>query len=313
MNNAAHAQAVQEQVKPKFRGRRHLKSKVVTHYPASVEREYCSITNAYMVMLNKIIAKHLPEARKAITQERHGTRYDAAHSVPQTIADVFNAIRREFNRAATRFNLSRRLNAIAALTQKLSISRWKRVIHKTLGIDLLDDYYKGEFMGNALEMWVQKNVDLISTIPKNTLDKMQNIVLDGYRNGTLSRDIGKQIQEAYGISKRHAQFIARDQTAKLNADITRAQQKDAGVKDYEWSTSGDERVRGNPNGLWPKGSHFELNKTRQSWDSPPIVDKRTGRRGHPGEDYRCRCVALPIFDIQGLDLPWGGTESETNN
>ena len=104
----------------------------------------------------------------------------------------------------------------------------------------------------------------------------------------------KEIQKVYGMDRRHAQLIARDQTAKLNGAITRRQQEDAGISEYIWSTSGDSRVR---------ETHAALNNKRFKWNDPPVVDAKTGRRCHPGEDYQCRCVALAVFDFNTIDLP----------
>ena len=71
----------------------------------------------------------------------------------------------------------------------------------------------------------------------------------------------KEIRKVYGSSRRRAELIARDQTAKLNGQIQRAQQLDAGVTEYIWSTSGDERVR---------RSHRELNGRKFSWNDAPV-------------------------------------------
>ena len=103
----------------------------------------------------------------------------------------------------------------------------------------------------------------------------------------------REIQDAYHRTKRHARLLARDQTAKLNGQLTEAQQRDAGVNEYVWSTCGDSRVR---------DSHRRLHGKRFSWDNPPEVTP--GRRLHPGQDYQCRCVALPVFNLEGIELPW---------
>ena len=301
MNNVAHQQAVQAACKKKFRGRRKLKCKGAMHYPHGVERDYKRVVNEYMVMLNKILAEHLPTIRKAIADERRGMRQDWTSGVTGFIAQMFMRIQRDLEIAATKFDLAGRIRRIAGRSQRFAIRQWKNVVHSTLGINLLDDYYKGDFLGNAMELWVQDNVNLIKSIPQNTLNDMQNIVLEGYKNGTLNRDISKQIQDVYGVSKSKAQFLARDQTAKLNSDISKEQFKDAGVEEYIWRDSDDERVR-------PR--HEQLDGTVQRLDDPPIVDIRTGCRGHPGEDYSCRCVKLPIFDFLGIDLPWFGGKNE---
>lgn len=260
-----------------------------------MSREYMRITNAYMTLLNKTLAEYLPNIRKAIDNEREGIRQDADSDITDIISKTFTEIQSEFEKKTEIFGLERRLKNLANMNRKLTIREWKRVVHKTLGIDITEDYYMGEFFRDALKNWTTSNVNLIKTIPKDTLSRMQNIVLEGYTAGRINTLIGKDIQSSYGQERRHAQFIARDQIAKLNADLTQAQHKDAGVEEYVWSTSGDERVR---------DRHADLDGKTFSWSDPPIVDTRTGRRGHPGQDYQCRCVALPKFNLPELDLPW---------
>jgi SPP1 gp7 family putative phage head morphogenesis protein len=294
------AHAVQAAVKPKFRGRETLRSKVAAHYPENLEREYERITNTYMVLLNQTLAEYLPKIRSFIYESRTDMRADSSTDVFPLISQIFFMIKDNFVEKEAVFDLSGKIESLANQTHRMSVRQWKKTVHNTLGVDILEDYYMGEFYREALTIWTQDNVGLIKTIPRGTLVSMQNIVEMGYQTGKSNTAIGKEIQEAYGIEKRHAQFIARDQMAKLNADITRTQQKDAGIEEYEWSTSRDSRVR---------ERHKELDGKRFKWGHPPIVDKRTMRRGEPGEDYNCRCVALPIFNIETLNLPWQPLEA----
>ena len=67
---------------------------------------------------------------------------------------------------------------------------------------------------------------------------------------------------------------------------------DAGIEEYIWSTTGDERVR---------DSHRELNGKKFRWDTPP--ENSDGRACHPGEDYQCRCIGRPVFKKSTLNLP----------
>ena len=41
---------------------------------------------------------------------------------------------------------------------------------------------------------------------------------------------------------------------------------------------------------------LRLNGKKFRWDDPPVVDIRTGERGHPGMDKHCRCYAEPVSD-----------------
>lgn len=296
MNDIAHKQATQKVVSAKFRGNKHLISKAAPIYPQSIEREFQRLTDAYMRLLMQTLKEHLPEIKAAAKREKDATaRHDDTSDLLAIVQTAFTKMGVDLEQKTASFDLRQRIERMAHMTRKLTIKEWKRAVQATLGIDILDDYYLGEFYREAMNTWVDNNVGLIKTIPQESLGKMKSIVTEGYKSGKSTTVILKQIQEAYGVDKRKARFLARDQLAKLNGDLAKKQQQDAGVKEYIWSTSGDTRVR---------DGHKRLNKKRFSWDDPPVVDAKTGRRCHPGEDYECRCVALPVFDIESIDIPF---------
>ena len=123
------------------------------------------------------------------------------------------------------------------------------------------------------------------------LEEMRETLTKAEAGAWRVEDLRKQIQADFDVTKSKADLLARDQVLKLNGQLTQLRQQNAGISEYDWSTSGDERVR---------EIHGDLDGTRQSWDSPPIVSE-DGRREHPGGDYQCRCVAIPV--IPWLDSP----------
>lgn len=303
MNDIARQQAVQEAAKSKFRGKRTLKSKITPHYKENLEREYKRITNAYMYLLRDTLTKYLPVIQKAAKAQnrRDSAIHTDANDLEAVIRETFHAMNVELDKKAEHFMLRSKLEKLSNLTRKLTVKEWKRVVSSTLGIDITEDYYLGEFYREQLKVWTDNNVDLIKSIPADSLSEMQDIVEHGFAAGSSTTDIIREIQNTYGVSKRKAAFLARDQMARLNADLTRSQQTDAGVSEYIWSSSGDGRVR---------DRHRFLDGKTFRWSDPPVVDVKTGRRAHPGEDYQCRCVAIPKFDIDTLDLPMSGTSNE---
>ena len=125
---------------------------------------------------------------------------------------------------------------------------------------------------------------LIKTIPQESLSRMREIVMDGYRNGETTTSIVRKIQRAYSVDRRHAQLLARDQIAKLNSNIAQQQQRDAGVEEYIWSDSGDGRVR---------PSHKKLNGKRFRWDDPPIVTPKADDGGTPARTFNAGASPSP--------------------
>lgn len=97
------------------------------------------------------------------------------------------------------------------------------------------------------------------------------------------------IRARFDVSARKARFLAQQETSLFMAKYQQQRVGEAGVRRYRWSDSGDVRVR---------HDHRELNGRIFFYDSPPIVDRATGRRANPGEDFQCRCVAEPILDAE---------------
>lgn len=306
MNESLRKEIIREELKRKYEGRNPIPAKYAMKYPESAEREYLRLANAYMTIEKEILLKYIPELKKIFNdgmkynidskkdneKNRKLARFSTIDNTLVRIKIIFESIQKEFDAAFGLYNLKHELKKIANLDHKLTVSEWKKAVSKTLGINLLDDYYSGDVYQELIEKWISDNVDLIKTIPAESLKKIKEKVYTNYMNGSSTTNIVKELQRQYSMDKKHARMIGRDQTAKLNSNITQYQQREAGIQKYKWSTSKDERVR---------KSHKKLDGKIFSWDNPPETDG--GRRCHPGEDYQCRCCAIPVFDFNKLDLP----------
>ncbi|HEX5865102.1 MAG TPA: minor capsid protein [Casimicrobiaceae bacterium] len=176
--------------------------------------------------------------------------------------------------------------AIAGLSGNVAdkVERNSRTEFKRLGIDLRQDEPK---FGKLIEDWRSENVDRAKSLVSFEREKLSEILAKG-ENKTVAELRGR-IQERLDVSRSKADLLARDQVLKLNAKITRERQQAAGITDYIWTTSNDERVR---------ETHDELDGETFSWDDPPVTNE-AGDRNHPGEDYQCRCVAYPVLPELG--------------
>lgn len=131
----------------------------------------------------------------------------------------------------------------------------------------------------------EQNIALVENAARDYADDVRDVMGDPDNYGLRVEDLADKLQERGNVSESRAELIARDQTLKLNGQLTMTRQKAAGVDRYTWNTSHDERVR---------DSHAELDGQVFGWDSPP-------EPGHPGEDFQCRCVAIPVLDeLEGI-------------
>lgn len=322
MDDVLRKEIFRENLKRRHKGKKIIPAQYRMKFPESAEREYVRLANEYMAIEKDVLLKYIPElkrilnegtqyntdSRKDNEQKRKAARFSGIDNTIVRLRILFDSIQKELDSAFGLYDLKRKINNIANLDHKLTVAEWKKVVSRTLGIDILTDYYSGDYYKEMLEKWVSANVDLIKTVPKDSLVTLKEKVYSDYMNGRSTTDIVKEIQQQYEMDKRRARLIARDQTAKLNANITQSQQRDAGVSKYKWSTSRDGRVRKGDKMaggvIDPMGdNHERLEGKIFRWDTPPLVDRKRGRACHPGEDYQCRCCAIPVFDIDELDLP----------
>lgn len=149
------------------------------------------------------------------------------------------------------------------------------------GVDLAGYLRNSPNITKKVNAMTSANVQLIKSIRSQYLDKVKNAVTQAMVSGSLNKDLATQIKDIGQTTEKRAAFIARDQSSKLNAALTQARHEDLGVKKYMWSTSGDERVR---------ESHAEKDGQIFEYANPPVDT------GHPGHDFNCRCVQIPVFD-----------------
>ena len=155
-------------------------------------------------------------------------------------------------------------------------------IGDAVGVDVAAVVASGG-LSPALKAKTAQNVGLIKTIPEQYFAQIQTLVFESVVQGrTPARDLIRELRDLGAKNDRRARFIARDQTAKLNAALNRERNQALGIEEYVWRTSLDERVR--------PSHEVKHNKTFR-WDEPPRDT------GHPGEDFQCRCVARPIIRV----------------
>lgn len=189
------------------------------------------------------------------------------------------------------------LDVVGGRVEAHSEAQWKAQL-AALGVKLED--LPGVDVRALRAGWRERNLALIKSLAAEKVARVKRLLEES--PGSRVETLAKRIGEETGASRRRAELLARDQTLKLNAQVAQARHQAAGVTEYVWRTSRDERVR---------SRHKALEGTRQSYAEPPVVDPRTGRRAHPGDDYQCRCTADPLLPgLEDLDgFAPAGTEA----
>lgn len=147
-----------------------------------------------------------------------------------------------------------------------------------------------------MRFWVKK-------FTEDEILKLRHQVKDSFFKGDRYGSAVKMIQDSFQVSANKAKFLARQETHLLMTQYKQSRYVEAGVKSYRWrcvkmphDRSPGEHVKGNV-----RYSHGQLDGKVFSWDNPPVTSEpgaKNQRRNNPGQDYNCRCFAIPIVQFK---------------
>lgn len=144
-------------------------------------------------------------------------------------------------------------------------------------------------MRDAYQATLSENVGLIRSIPQQYHTQVEGLVMRSVAAGRDLSGLTDELQDRYGITRRRAALIARDQNNKATAVFVRVRQKQAGIKKAMWLHS--------HGGKEPRKTHLandgKLYDPQKGWFDP---DPKVRRRIWPGELINCRCVSRSVVE-----------------
>jgi len=160
-------------------------------------------------------------------------------------------------------------------TRAFNFKKYDNPVYNVLGLNGLTESQAQDMLNS----WAAENVKLITRTNAAQLSDIEVAVLRFYRTGSRAKELEQELDKIYRGTRNNISVIARDQIGKLNGQLDRAKQLEAGVEGYYWRTSLDERVR---------SLHVSREGKYYSWDKPPAD-------GAPGQPIQCRCQAQPAL------------------
>lgn len=222
------------------------------------------------------------------------TLTDAPDTTPLTITARLAAVMQRLASISIQEVAARLSAGFVARANLQNKEQTQRTFAQAFGIDLAGMLGDGAIKPE-MEKAVSDNVDLITSIHTDFIHDIGAAVFDNMKDGVRHENLIDIIKERGNVTRNRAKLIARDQTSKLNADLTEARNVALGLDLYEWGGTGDERER---------DSHSALNGKLCKYSDPTVYSDDGGKTwkkrstigafiGKPGEDYQCRCLALP--------------------
>ena len=249
----------------------------------TLEKSYRNILLSLITQLEKVIKAELTDSFSLINS-------DVSLSPADVITDAFDTI-----------NLRAAVMVVSALNHAETVinkmdndnkAKFFKSMKEIVGIEL-SPVIKSENVQQQLQILTEANFNLIKSIPEKELTELKTIVLSNLSQGKFEQsELTEILQKQFGITKKRAFFIAKDQSHKISASLSKIRNQSVGITEYKWRNSNDIRVRGNPVGLYPKSeyNHWTREGKIYSYD-----DTTNPPDGQPGMPIRCRCYAEAVI------------------
>lgn len=143
---------------------------------------------------------------------------------------------------------------------------------------------------DILRAAVHENVGLIKSIPQQYLKNVEGLVMRSVQRGGDMGQLAKDLQHQYGVTKRRAAFIARDQNNKATSVFQEARRAELGIDEAIWMHS--------HGGKKPRPTHVAMDGKRYKI-AEGMYDSAIGRNTWPGQEPNCRCVSRGIVKFSG--------------
>jgi uncharacterized protein with gpF-like domain len=197
-------------------------------------------------------------------------------------------------------DIQRRLRVIAA--------KWRKRFEDAAP-DIAEAYLKGQFkatdsamrqalkdagftvkfemtaaMKDAFNASLAENVGLIRSIPEQYLQQVQGVVARSYSVGRDLATMVKELKQLHPVANNRAMLIARDQSNKANAVVTRARQMELGITQAKWLHS--------HGGKTPRPDHLAADGKLYDVEKGMLLDDGWV---FPGQLIMCRCVGRSVL------------------
>ncbi len=154
----------------------------------------------------------------------------------------------------------------------------------------INPFFGEPWLADEAKIFSRENISLINNVRGEQIADASQLVSRMINAGERPGNIAAALDAQFDLAENNTMLIARDQTTKYHARLSRLRNLDAGLDRYRWRTAGDSRVR---------SEHQRLEGREFSYSDPPVTvssGRRAGEKNNPGEDIQCRCWAEPIFD-----------------
>jgi len=217
-------------------------------------------------------------------------------------AVIFNSLVKKFSKKINKqFSNERITKFVKSLYNEASLTNKKQfnsTINSNLGIDL-DAVLKTDGLNSFINAKSLESIGVLEKLKAETIAAYKQNVLRQMSAGNSLRDLFQQVKKDTQLKLKNADLIARNELKAFNSQLSKKRAENVGVKKAIWRNAQDERVRGNPSGIYPNAhqDHWTL-EGKEFEVGVGLKDPRSGEMIEPSEPINCRCIAEYIVEFE---------------
>lgn len=191
-----------------------------------------------------------------------------------------NAAMAKFQAKVDKKITAKDIDNLATKVVNLQVKRNKmqwQVKAKSVGISIKGKQsFKGE--QDYIKSRIETNTTLIKNLKSEYIEELNIELKYSYEQGRPSSQLAKEIEKRFGITKRRAKLIARNETKNTNVQLNKKQAMELGFGNPKWQTMMDGRER--PEHAKHNGKEYQF--------GVGLSDGGDGME-EPGDAINCRC------------------------
>lgn len=262
--------------------------------PDVIEARYKAQLDKLVELMSTVTARELQRLYRTSEAKEAGLAMDASFS--SMAARLIRELQKRFNVLFSDKAGGLAEALVSGISRQAAVGLKESLKEVSGGVTLRTDVVGGA-VADVVKASIKQNVALIKSIPQEFFLEIEGEVMRSIQSGRGMADLQPFLEKRYGITKRRAALIARDQTSKATTAINRARMQGLGVKKFRWLHSGG--------GKEPRPLHKNvLNGQVFSLDDPPVIDEKTGERGLPGQLINCFTGSTKVSLANGCRNLW---------
>lgn len=145
---------------------------------------------------------------------------------------------------------------------------------------------------NLVQDTIKENVDLITKISANDVNRISDVLIRGLSEGKTETTLKQELAQTEGFDNKRIEYVVRDQSNKLNQAVQTANAKSLGVKEAIWIHV--------PGKYTSRKTHIAMNNKRFDIDKG-LYDDDVGDYVKPAQLPYCNCIMRLIFNPEQVN------------